>query len=167
MQRDIGRRQTSSSQGEHLGTDPILADLRRNWPCRHFGLWILAPRPAAIQFCGLSYPGCCSLYGSPRKLIEVGRVWFRCPENSEIASSKPYSLLSIWKRLESLLEEHSSWGQLCQGGAREVPGRGGTLRKLRKQGEKCSYRSSSFSLNSASEFAFSKFPRSILASWDQ
>lgn len=130
----------------------------RNQPHWHLGFRILASGTTAVQFCGLSYLGCSSFYGSPSKLRHVWRVCFPwCSENSVMREQ--WALFSAQCMKEA--PEHSSWGQTCGAGEES------TLIKLclflfwRKKGRNAPGCSRSFCLNSTSEFAFSKLPISM------
>ena len=157
--RDL-RRPPSSSQGARPGTDPTRTALGRNQPLWHLGFRILASGTAAVQFCGLSYPGCSSFYGSPSKLREVWMVRSRwCSENSMMREQRALFTAQCMKEAV----EHSSWGQMWGAGE----GKAHWENCGRRKGRNARIRSSSFSLNSVSEFAFSKLPISMSASWHQ
>lgn len=57
--------QKTSSNEERPGTDSFSTTLRRNQPCRHFGLRLLASRAETINFCCSSCSVCGTLLWQP------------------------------------------------------------------------------------------------------
>ena len=61
MQRDTGRRCSSTGQGERLGTDPFLMALRRNWFYSHWFQVSSLQNFKTIYFSCVNYTACGSL----------------------------------------------------------------------------------------------------------